>query len=102
MLINDDTTPTTLKSFIAPLPIFQPPVGNPMITITATLNGMTITLTDTDIIGKDSRSRTYQITAQDDESFIIPSDLAQSTQNMLIGGGQRMMYLKRYGFDREP
>lgn len=88
--------------FTAPLPLTKNTQTAPMITITASIREMTITLTDTDIIGRNSRSRTYQLTAEDDETFEIPSDLHQSTKNMLIGVGQRMMYLKRHGFEREP
>lgn len=88
--------------FTNPLPIGTAPSHNPIITITASLVEMTLTITDTDMIGKDSRSRTYQITSEDDETFEVPSDLHISTRNMLVGVGQRMMYLKRHGFEREP
>lgn len=71
-------------------------------TVTVTANGSTITITDNDVIGKEARSRTYNIIAEDDEQFMIPDDLHQSTRNFLVGIGQRMMYLKRYGFEREP
>lgn len=89
-------------SFNAPLPVGRPITREPFMTVTVTANGSTITITDNDVIGKEARSRTYNIIAEDDEQFMIPDDLHQSTRNFLVGIGQRMMYLKRYGFEREP
>lgn len=89
-------------SFTAPLPIARPSSREPFMTINVTSSGMDITITDNDIIGKEARSRTYLIRAEDDETFIVPDDLHHTTRNFLVGIGQRMMYLKRFGFDREP
>jgi hypothetical protein len=89
-------------TFTAPLPIGRMADPNPIITLTASIAGNQITITDTDLINKQQRSRTYNITAEDDETFMVPNDLSSATKNMLVGIGQRMMYLKRYGYDREP
>lgn len=53
-------------------------------------------------VGGQTHNNTWEYDAEDDESFALPDDLARATLNMLIGVGQRLKYLQRYGFDREP
>jgi len=87
--------------------------GTPTTTPTAKPNKVSLTLTATVTpdgiqinyfpqVNGQAQARSFQIVPEDDDTFIVPSDLHQSTVNMLIGIGQRFRQLQRWGYDREP
>lgn len=79
-----------------------PGTENVTINITVTAKGNNISITTIDRACSQAFSRTYRITAQDDETFDLPDDLHISTLEMLDGIGRRFMRFARHGFDREP
>lgn len=93
---------TETAKFDAPAAKTETPLHSATLTLTAYSSGSNINISYTATIGKDLRSRVFTIFPLDDDTFVIPADLHQSTQNMLIGIGQRLRQLQRWGFDREP
>lgn len=80
----------------------NPGTDNVSINLTVTATGNQIMITAIDRACGQSFSRTYRVTAQDDETFDLPNDLHMSTLEMLDGISRRFMRFARHGFDREP
>lgn len=80
----------------------NPGTENVAININVSAKGNNITITTIDRACGQSFSRTYRVTAQDDETFDLPDDLHMTTLEMLDGIARRFMRFARHGFDREP
>lgn len=93
---------TTKATFNAPTPQDTAKPNRVAMTLTVTESGDSIQVNYFPSVNKQTNARSFLITAEDDETFIVPSDLHPSTVNMLVGIGQRFQQLQRYGFDREP
>ena len=80
----------------------NPGPENVNITVNVSAKGNIITITTIDRACAQAFSRTYTVTAHDDETFDLPGDLHISTLEMLDGIARRFMRFARHGFDREP
>ncbi len=93
-----------LAKGIFPEPLTSRTTARGEITLHLTIkcNYPAYTVTATDILPKNTRSRIYNCTIQDDLLMQVPDDLHQATINMLVGIGQRLAQLHEFGFEREP
>jgi hypothetical protein len=80
----------------------NPGPNNVSIQIIVSAIGRRITVTTIDTACSQSFSRTYVVTAQDNEIYDLPDDLHQTTLEMLDGIARRFMRFSQHGFDREP
>jgi len=77
-----ETTKATFSGKATPLPTTLNRVAITL-TVTPTADGIQINYFPT--VNKEGRARSFVITPEDDETFIVPADLHQSTVNMLFG-----------------
>lgn len=80
----------------------NPGTESVQININVQAKGNLIKITTIDRACGEAFSRTYDVRAQDDETFDLPDDLHITTLEMLDGIARRFMRFARHGFDREP
>lgn len=75
--------------------------GAIFVTFTASIINDRINLFESDNLNGQIRNRTFEYQREDDETFILPNDTSLTDRNMMIGIGQRLNVLQRYGFSHD-
>ena len=90
-------------AFSNPQPNEQKPNFNPVfMTLQVNIMNDRIIVQEYDNIPGQHANHRYEYDAIDDHRFNIEGDYHLTTKNMLVGIGQRLRQLQRYGNEREP